>query len=275
MGNEIQIFNNPAFGAVRSIVLGDEPYFVGRDVAEILGYKNPNEAIQEHVDAEDKFLRSERGSEMLKLFSSVKEMQNELGRQDNWFINESGIYSLVFTSQLPSAKAFKRWVTSEVLPSIRKTGKYEIPKVTPNPHYRSRMLKTAVKDCAETADIIAKYFGVKPGMARAAAMQMVGTAYGIDTEPLRELIPAEEKPSYLTPTAIAEKIGLLTQKGKPDPAGVNRKLAELGLQEKTPKGWQLTTKGKEYGECVPYSRNGHSGYQIHWGPEVVEVLKEA
>lgn len=149
------------------------------------------------------------------------------------------------------------------------------PKLSPNPHYRSRMLKTAVKDCAETADIIVKYFGVKPGMAQAAAMQMVGTAYGIDTEPLRGLIPAEEKPSYLTPTALAEKIGLLTQKGKPDPAGVNRKLAELGLQEKTPKGWQLTTKGKEYGECVPYSRNGHSGYQIQWGPEVVEVLKEA
>lgn len=124
MNNEIQIFNNPAFGSVRSIALEDEPYFVGRDVAEILGYKNPNEAIQEHVDEEDKFLRSERGSEMLKLFSSLKEMQNELGRQDNWFINESGIYSLVFTSKLPTAKKFKRWVTSEVLPAIRKHGAY-------------------------------------------------------------------------------------------------------------------------------------------------------
>lgn len=80
MNNEILIFNNPAFGSVRSIALEDEPYFVGRDVAEILGYKNPNEAIQEHVDEEDKFLRSERGSEMLKLFSSLKEMQEKLGR---------------------------------------------------------------------------------------------------------------------------------------------------------------------------------------------------
>lgn len=124
MSKEIQIFNNPEFGSVRSIALEDEPYFMGRDVAEILGYKNPNEAIQEHVDEEDKFLRSERGSEMLKLFSSLKEMQNELGRQDNWFINESGIYSLVFTSKLPTAKKFKRWVTSEVLPAIRKYGAY-------------------------------------------------------------------------------------------------------------------------------------------------------
>lgn len=124
MNNEIQIFNNPAFGSVRSIALEDEPYFVGRDVAEILGYKNPNEALQEHVDEEDKFLRSDRGSEMLKLFSSLKEMQEKLGRQDNWFINESGVYSLVFSSKLPTAKKFKRWVTSEVLPAIRKHGAY-------------------------------------------------------------------------------------------------------------------------------------------------------
>lgn len=124
MTNNVQLFNNPAFGSVRTVELADEIFFVGRDVAKILGYKNPNEAIQDHVDDEDKFLRSERGSEMLKLFSSLKEMQEKLGRQDNWFINESGVYALVFGSQLPTAKAFKRWVTAVVLPSIRKTGSY-------------------------------------------------------------------------------------------------------------------------------------------------------
>ena len=125
---DIQIFNNPEFGEVRTVVIDDEPWFVGKDVAGILGYKNPNEAIHDHVDSEDKFLRSERGREMLKLFSSVKEMQDELGRQDNWFINESGVYSLVFGSKLESAKKFKRWITHEVIPAIRKTGGYHVPQ---------------------------------------------------------------------------------------------------------------------------------------------------
>ena len=125
---DIQIFDNPEFGQVRTVVIDDEPWFVGKDVAGILGYKNPNEAIHDHVDSEDKFLRSERGREMLKLFSSVKKMQDELGRQDNWFINESGVYSLVFGSKLESAKKFKHWITSEVLPAIRKTGGYHVPQ---------------------------------------------------------------------------------------------------------------------------------------------------
>lgn len=122
--NAMQVFNNPEFGKVRTIVINNEPWFVGKDVADILGYKNPNEAVHDHVDCEDKFLRSERGSEMLKLFSSVKEMQNKLGRQDNWFISESGVYALIFGSKLPTAKKFKHWVTHEVLPDIRKHGLY-------------------------------------------------------------------------------------------------------------------------------------------------------
>ena len=252
LSNEIQIFNNPEFGEVRVLEIEGEPWLVGKDVAEKLGYADSFGALKKHVDDEDK-QNCQNDS-----FDSPRGMT---------IINESGLYALVLGSKLPTAKKFKRWVTSEVLPSIRKTGKYEIPKVTPNPHYRSRMLKTAVKDCAETADIIAKYFGVKPGMARAAAMQMVGTAYGIDTEPLRELIPAEDKPSYLTPTAIGEKLGGVKAKD------VNIMLMNLGLQEKTSKGWQLTIKGKEYGESVPYNRNGHSGYQIQWGPDVVGLLK--
>lgn len=127
MANEVQIFNNEEFGNVRVVELDNEPWFVGKDVADILGYSNTNKAIQVHVDSEDKFIRSDKGTEMGKLFSSLKEMQQELGRQDNWFINESGIYSLVFGSKLPTAKKFKKWVTSEVLPSIRKTGSYQKP----------------------------------------------------------------------------------------------------------------------------------------------------
>ena len=124
MDSQITVFASDKFGDVRIIQIGSEPWFVGKDVAEILGYRNPNEAIQDHVDSEDKFIRSQRGREMLKLFSSLKDMQEKLGRQDNWFINESGVYSLIFGSKLPQAKEFKHWVTHEVLPSIRKHGAY-------------------------------------------------------------------------------------------------------------------------------------------------------
>lgn len=124
MDNNIKVFENSEFGKVRTVVLNNEPWFIGKDVAEILGYSNTNKAIQVHVDDEDKFIRSSRGTEMGKLFTSLKEMQEKLGRQDNWFISESGVYSLIFGSKLPTAKKFKRWVTSEVLPSIRKHGAY-------------------------------------------------------------------------------------------------------------------------------------------------------
>ena len=96
---------------VRTIEKNGEPWFVGKDVAAILGYTNPNEAIADHVDDEDK-LNS-------KTLSSC---DLSLGQRGGWLINESGLYSLILSSKLPTAKEFKHWVTSEVLPSIRKTG---------------------------------------------------------------------------------------------------------------------------------------------------------
>ena len=107
--NELQIFNNVEFGEVRTIVIGNEPFFVGKDVAKILGYSNPLKAIREHVDDEDK---------------GVNETVTPGGIQNLIVINESGLYSLVLSSKLPKAKEFKRWVTSEILPTIRKYGAY-------------------------------------------------------------------------------------------------------------------------------------------------------
>lgn len=107
--NQLQIFKNKEFGTIRTITIDSEPWFVGKDVAEALGYKNTKDALSRHVDPEDK-----RGSRIATP-SGVQEMT---------VINESGLYSLVLSSKLPTAKQFKRWVTSEVLPSIRKTGGY-------------------------------------------------------------------------------------------------------------------------------------------------------
>ncbi|WP_251861938.1 phage antirepressor [Clostridium sp. Marseille-Q2269] len=107
--DNLQIFKNNEFGEVRTIQIKNEVWFVGRDIAECLGYSNPLKAIRTHVDEEDK---------------GMNEMDTPGGKQNSIFINESGLYSLVLSSKLPTAKKFKRWVTSEVLPQIRQTGGY-------------------------------------------------------------------------------------------------------------------------------------------------------
>lgn len=117
--NEIQIFNSPEFGEIRTVIIDNEPWFAGKDVCKSLGYAKPTQAIHNNVDKEDtlrKGLLDSRGIE-----------------QETIVINESGLYALIFGSKLDSAKKFKKWVTSEVLPSIRKTGTYGQPQLPENP----------------------------------------------------------------------------------------------------------------------------------------------
>lgn len=107
--NEIQIFKNDSFGAVRTVEVNGTPYFVGKDVAEILGYSNTRDALAKHVDDEDK---------------NTVAIHDGIGNPNKTVINESGLYSLILSSKLPKAKEFKHWVTSEILPAIRKHGAY-------------------------------------------------------------------------------------------------------------------------------------------------------
>lgn len=118
MTNKMQIFKNDNFGAIRTLEISGEPWFVGKDVAEVLGYSNPRKTIGDHVDDEDK---------------GVTKCDTLGGSQDLTVINESGLYSLILSSKLPTAKAFKRWVTSEVLPAIRKHGLYATEELIANP----------------------------------------------------------------------------------------------------------------------------------------------
>lgn len=115
---ELQVFSNAEFGSVRSIMVNDEPYFVGKDVAEILGYSDAFGALKKHVDYEDK-QNCQNDS-----FESPRGMT---------IINESGLYSLILSSKLPNAKKFKRWVTSEVLPAIRKHGVFAVDTMLNDP----------------------------------------------------------------------------------------------------------------------------------------------
>lgn len=107
--NNLKIFENKEFGEIRTVIKDGEPWFVGKDVADILRYADPNKAIAMHVDEDDKL---------------NDKTSSSLGQRGGWLINESGLYSLIISSKLPNAKKFKKWVTSEVLPSIRKNGGY-------------------------------------------------------------------------------------------------------------------------------------------------------
>ena len=113
--HELQIFNNEEFGQIRTVEIDGKIYFVGKDITEVLGYANASKAITDHVDEEDKL---------------NNESLSSLGQRGGWLINESGLYSLILSSKMPNAKRFKRWVTSEVLPALRKTGSYEMPNMS-------------------------------------------------------------------------------------------------------------------------------------------------
>ena len=115
---ELQIFNNPEFGEIRTFTIDGEPWFVGIDIAKSLGYARPQDAIKRHVDEDD------------SLFHGVID---SVGRnQQTKLINESGMYALIIMSELPSAKKFKRWITKEVIPSIMRTGNYNLPQLSTN-----------------------------------------------------------------------------------------------------------------------------------------------
>lgn len=128
--NDLQVFENEEFGEIRTVEIDGEPHFVAKDVTDILGYSNSRKAISDHVDEEDK---------------GVTKCDTLGGIQNLTVINESGLYSLILGSRIPGAKKFKRWVTSEVLPQIRKTGGYQMPQTY------SEALR-ALADKAEEAD---------------------------------------------------------------------------------------------------------------------------
>lgn len=146
--NELRIFNNADFGDVRTVEKDGNIWFVGKDVAEALGYARTADAVKAHIDADDK---------------GVCVLPTPGGRQETTIINESGLYSLVLSSKLPKAKAFKRWITSEVIPSIRKTGSYNKPSKQPTTQQEQRtkamLLNAQSRQCklwlrlAETTDL--------------------------------------------------------------------------------------------------------------------------
>lgn len=137
--NELQVFSNPEFGQLRTVMIDNEPWAVGKDVATALGYKNPSKAVKDHVDDED------ARTEILPYSQNGK----TVGKLN--IVNESGLYSLILSSKLPSAKQFKRWVTSEVLPELRRTGSYTVQKgqtrvLTPDDYIRAASIVSTCRN---------------------------------------------------------------------------------------------------------------------------------
>lgn len=166
--NNLQIFNSPDFGQIRTIQQNGEPWFVGKDVAKILGYERADNAIRNHVDDEDKLMHQISAS------GQNREM---------YIINESGLYSLILSSKMPKAKEFKRWVTSEVIPAIRKTGKYEVTQaVSINDEPATDFTQLEFDQRIRIAAIIAS--------CRRERLPLVAKVLSLDLEGMMPLMPA-------------------------------------------------------------------------------------
>lgn len=202
----LQIFAFEGTNEIRTLLINDEPYFVGKDIAEVLGYKNTPKAIRDHIDEEDK--RTERIVHPLG------------GQQDTWLINESGLYSLILKSKLPSAKKFKRWVTSEVLPTIRKHGMYATEDLLNNPDLLIQVA-TQLKE-ERTNRLIAEQ--------RVNELQPKADYY--------DKILANK--SLMTISVIAKNYGMSANK-------MNQTLHKLGVQYKQGKTWLLYSKHQDKG----------------------------
>ena len=231
MSKEIQIFKNEQFGQIRMIMQGDEPWFVGKDVAEILGYTNPSKALADHVDEEDKL---------------NNESLSSLGQRGGWLINESGLYSLILSSKLETAKAFKRWVTAEVLPSIRKHGEYVSPR-------KAQQRLGEVNSAARIIRQTLREAGMAP--------QFVAVAMKSLYEPVGVEIPLEGitlNKRLFDATAIADRLGVLSRSGKPHAHAVSAIIAQVDVLP-------------EEKELVPFQSgiNGHSGTNMQYTESVV------
>ena len=229
-----------------------QPWFNANDVCEALQLGNARQALESHVDADD-----------VQKLDTI----DSLGRtQRANHVNESGLYALILGSTKDAAKRFKRWVTSEVLPSIRKTGAYATPAVAALP----APTQDRVSSLLLIGDAVAKVPGVKAGIAMAATLTCIQENTGLVIETLRRALPAANEP---TCSHNATQLGKLAGSSA---KAANQRLALLGLQFRNERDeWELTDAGKAWAEAMPFSRNGHSGYQILWNPAVAEQLKEA
>lgn len=224
-----------------------EPWFVAADVLSTISL---DRKALERLDDDEK---------------GVNSIHTPGGIQEMTTVNEPGLYALVLGSRKAEAKRFKRWVTHEVLPAIRKTGSYAVSAMAALP----APTQDRVTSLLLIGEAVAKVPGVKAGIAMAATLTCIHENTGLAIETLRRALPAANEPiCSLNATQLGKLVGLSAKT-------TNLRLANLGLQVRNERDeWELTEPGEAWAEAMPYSRNGHSGYQILWNPSVAQELRE-
>lgn len=251
--NEVKIFNSSQFGEIRTIEIGGQPYFVGKDIAMALGYEKPRNAITNHVDSDDALKRG---------------ILSDGGVQQTTLINESGMYSLIFGSKLPTAKAFKKWVTSEVLPSIRKTGSYAVGNTD-----TTTSQPTTIKDKIAVAKFLSSYLNLNES-SKLLIAKSIAEPLGLPT------------PDYTPSHGILKSASeLLKENGCAMSAqAFNARLVELGylteLTRSSSKGGvkkfkSITEKGLEYGENQVNPNNPKSTQPLWYADRFNELMSIA
>ncbi len=235
--NELKIFKNEDFGQIRTTILNNETWFIGKDVAEILGYANGSRDINRHVDDED------------KIFQIIPQYQNgTLVKTKTILINESGLYSLILSSKMPKAKEFKRWVTSEVLPSIRKHGLYAKQELLDNPDLFIQALTELKKEREEKAKLI---IDNQIKNQQIAELKPKASYYDLILQ-CKDLISVTE---------ISKDYGMSAKK-------FNSVLHDIGVQFRQSKVWFLYSKYQNFGYTQTKTQNynrpdGTQGAKTH------------
>ena len=212
MNTAIEVFKNDEFGSIRTRTVDGEPWFVGKDITDVLGYQNASKALADHVDDDDKL---------------NNESLSSLGQRGGWLVNESGLYSLILGSKLPTAKKFKHWVTAEVLPAIRKHGVYAMDDLLNDP------------DALITA--LTAYKEEKEKVAQLQEENLQKTQMISELSPKATYYDLILQSASLVPiTSIAKDYGMSAKH-------LNRLLAENGIQFKQGKTWFLYQKYAEQG----------------------------
>lgn len=234
MNQQLQVFSNAEFGSVRTMTIDGKPYFVGRDVATVLGYAKPQKALTTHVDRDD--------APKWSIVDSAGRKQKTI------LINESGLYSLILSSKLPRAKEFKRWVTSEVLPTIRRHGAYATDELLNDPDLFIKVLQELKAERARTKELDTL---IKVKEQQIAELQPKATYYDLILQ-CADLVSA---------TAIAKDYGYSAKK-------FNQVLHDYKIQFKQGDQWFLYAKYSPYGythtKTQNYNRNdGTIGARAH------------
>ena len=212
MNTAIEVFKNDEFGSIRTMTVDGEPWFVGKDITDVLGYQNASKALADHVDDDDKL---------------NNESLSSLGQRGGWLVNESGLYSLILGSKLPTAKKFKHWVTAEVLPAIRKHGVYAMDDLLNDP------------DALITA--LTAYKEEKEKVAQLQEENLQKTQMISELSPKATYYDLILQSASLVPiTSIAKDYGMSANH-------LYRLLAENGIQFKQGKTWFLYQKYAEQG----------------------------